>query len=314
MSKPPVVLSLFDHTGEWARPFADADCEVIPIDIQNEGELGDVLKFSVQRLIDDLGIDDVDGILSANPCTDFTKSGALHWKKKDAEGSTAVSVELVHQTLRTVEFFKPVFWSIENPIGRIAKLVPQLTGPTVSRFTFDPCDFAGYLTFTPQDLERIQMLRDKERLALRFDKEDIRFIKEKNLYTKRTVLWGDFEFPVPKRMEPIHVCDQGSWIQMLGGKSAKTKNERSATPEGFALAYAQANAFTPERIEAGRMKLAARHLRDLEITNEAFARRELESEYGYVAAQADKVLEIARSGLKGRVDFTPETKRRRIRV
>lgn len=314
MPNPPVILSLFDNSGQWAKPFADAGCDVYCIDIQRDGDLGDIRKFSVARLIEELGLDDVDGILSANPCTDFTRSGALHWKRKDADGSTAASVELVLQTLRTVEYFQPDFWVIENPIGRLPTLVPQLTVPSITRFTWDPCNFAGYLDFTAADLERIQGLRDKERLALPFDRSDINFIREANLYTKRTVLWGDYKIPETKHIAPISVCEQGSWLQTYGGKSERTKNARSETPEGFARAFAAANAFTPETIELGLMRRAARNIAGLELADEQAARRELESEYGFSGEKADRVLEMLRGGDRGKVDFTPIIRRPRVRI
>lgn len=60
-------------------------------------------------------------------------------------------------------------------------------------------------------------------------------------YTKKTCLWGDFIIPPKKRVEPIKVCQQGSWVQKLGGKSDRTKELRSATPLGFAKAFFEAN-------------------------------------------------------------------------
>jgi len=42
-------------------------------------------------------------------------------------------------------------------------------------------------------------------------------------------------------VEPVKVCEQGSWLQKLGGKSEKTKTLRSATPMGFARAFYEAN-------------------------------------------------------------------------
>src|SRR5438874_1852065 len=54
--------------------------------------------------------------------------------------------------------------------------------------TFDPCDFAGYLTDPAPDR-----------------------------YTKKTCLWtgGGFIMPKPKRVEPIQVCEQGSRVQTI---------------------------------------------------------------------------------------------------
>ena len=60
-------------------------------------------------------------------------------------------------------------------------------------------------------------------------------------YTKKTCLWGDFNVPIKTPVEPIRSCKQGSWLQKLGGKSDKTKELRSVTPPGFALAFFKAN-------------------------------------------------------------------------
>ena len=60
-------------------------------------------------------------------------------------------------------------------------------------------------------------------------------------YTKKTLLWGNFNLPEKNPVEPIKVCSQGSWLQKLGGKSEKTKMLRSITPPGFAKAFFEAN-------------------------------------------------------------------------
>jgi hypothetical protein len=60
-------------------------------------------------------------------------------------------------------------------------------------------------------------------------------------YTKKTCLWGHFNRPVKCPVAPVRACDQGSWIQRLGGKSEKTKTLRSITPAGFAKAFKDAN-------------------------------------------------------------------------
>jgi len=62
-------------------------------------------------------------------------------------------------------------------------------------------------------------------------------------YTKKTCLWtgGGFVMPEKNRVEPIQVCEQGSWVQQLGGRSQETKDKRSQTPMGFAQAVFEAN-------------------------------------------------------------------------
>lgn len=133
------ILSLYDLTGNWARPWAEAGYNVLTFDIQS-GQ--DVHDFSVEWFNDNYDITDVYGMLIAQPCTDFAVSGAKHFAKKDAAGDTARSIELVHQSLRTVEYFRPKFWVLENPVSRIEKL----TGLPPWRLLFNPNNFGDPYT------------------------------------------------------------------------------------------------------------------------------------------------------------------------
>jgi hypothetical protein len=129
-----VVLSLFDYTGKWSQPWEEAGYQVYRFDIQNgdvlvedgqEINTGDVNNFSVEFFADmfgDFNGGEIHAILAACPCTDFASSGARHFEAKDKDGRTLDSVKLVHQTLATIEFYKPAVWAIENPVGRIEEL------------------------------------------------------------------------------------------------------------------------------------------------------------------------------------------------
>lgn len=197
------VLSLFDYTGTWAQPWADAGYNVLTFDIQN-GE--DIRDFSAEYFNDNTDIGEVYAILAACPCTDFASSGARHFAAKDADGRTEASKELVFQTLRTIEYFRPTVWALENPVGRIE----SLTGLPKWRMSFDPHNFG----------------------------ED---------YTKKTLIWGNFNADLPTaNVEPI--AGSKMWSN-YGGKSQATKNARSETPEGFALAFFLANNYHDMPVE-----------------------------------------------------------------
>jgi hypothetical protein len=58
---------------------------------------------------------------------------------------------------------------------------------------------------------------------------------------KRRGYGGVFNVPETNPVEPIKYSSQGSWTQLLGGKSERTKELRSMTPEGFAEAFFKAN-------------------------------------------------------------------------
>ena len=198
------IISLFDHSGEWTRPYREAGYPVICFDIKRPGGFGwshDIADFSCEYLLEELGLHTIYGILAAPPCTHFTNSGAQYWKAKDADGRTDEMLELVYQVFRTVELFAPRFWVFENPVGRLPTLIPELGKP----WYFDPCNFG-------------------------------------DPYTKKTGLWGSFYTDLERDdVEPSRACKAGSWLMQLGGSSEKTKALRSVTPPGFARAFFEAN-------------------------------------------------------------------------
>lgn len=133
------VLSLFDLTGEWSQPWRDAGYNVIQFDIQS-GQ--DVFDFSVEYFTENYDLTDVYCILAATPCTDFASSGAKHFLKKDADGRTEQSVELVNKAAATIEYFRPAVWALENPVGRLS----NLTGLPEPRLSFQPHHFGDPYT------------------------------------------------------------------------------------------------------------------------------------------------------------------------
>ncbi len=252
-----VVLSLFDTSGEWSQPWLDAGYEVHRFDIQDGMDIND---FSVEYLTEQLGIERADIILAAPPCTDFSSSGAHAWKKKDADGRTAASVELVRQTLRTVELFRPSSWALENPVGRIQKL----TGLPKPAMTFQPNNFG-------------------------------------DPYTKRTLLWGDFNTELPlANVAPT----EGSKI--TNGLAGKDKYGRSLTPKGFAYAYFMANNLADmsaaDRLAAefkGFPRAEFQAATDAGMT-EAAIRAAIEDSYN------DQDIEAAREDLRNAIPTPPE--------
>lgn len=196
-----IVLSLFDTSGEWSKPWEEAGYQVYRFDIQDNPELGDVNNFNVEffnEWFGDFYGQDVFAILAACPCTDFARSGCRHFSSKDLDGRTMASVELVHQTLRLIEYYKPALWAIENPVGRIEKL----GGLPSWRLSFDPCHVG-------------------------------------DPYTKKTLIWGRFNADLP--VAPVEPIEGSKMHIKYGGRSLATKNARSVTPEGFAYSFFMAN-------------------------------------------------------------------------
>lgn len=115
------ILSLFDYSGNWPSHYKQAGYDVIQVDIKHDLDI-----LSIERT--DLP-NTVHGILAAPPCTDFASSGAQYWKIKDLDGRTDASLALVDKTLEIVSWTNPVWWALENPVGRLQKLRPQLGSP-----------------------------------------------------------------------------------------------------------------------------------------------------------------------------------------
>jgi hypothetical protein len=114
------ILSLFDHSGNWSRPYRENGYNVIQIDLK----LGtDILTWDYTQ------IKNVVGVLAAPECTHFAGSGAQYWKEKDADGRTAEALKLVDKMLEIIDYFQPVFSAWENPVGRLQKLRPQMGAP-----------------------------------------------------------------------------------------------------------------------------------------------------------------------------------------
>jgi len=195
MSK--IILSLCDYSGRWSEPYKDAGYHVRQVDLKHGDDIRLISKMEC----------DVHGILAAPPCTEFSAAGARWWKAKNEKQPQLLTdnLALVDACLRAVVIYNPVWWVLENPVGRLKKWIGM------KDYSFHPHEFAGWL---PK--------------AERYDEQ----------YTKQTHLWGFFNEPETKSLEPV----QGSkmWAK-YGGKSDRTKEMRSQTPRGFAKAFFKAN-------------------------------------------------------------------------
>lgn len=235
------LLSLFDYSGQWSQPFAEGGWNVIQWDIKLS-DFMDVNNLDSVKTCLDL-FEDVNGILIAPPCTEFTVSCSQYWDMKDADGRTAAALHLVRQAQKIVDLYRPTdpdyddvfFWSLENPVGRLPKLVPELGKPIY----FHPYEYAGYLN--PNTKTRIQLDRIRRKNGYDVTESENDLVLKWNTYTKKTGLWGEFTMPNKKSIDPVKTAPQGSFTQRLGGKSEKTKELRSVTPLGFAQAFYEAN-------------------------------------------------------------------------
>lgn len=204
------ILSLFDYTGTWSYPYKRNGYDVIQVDLQHGDDVFEVMEDVIMQTVDH-GSVHVHGVLAAPPCTDFSGSGARHWKGKEFQAAnyesertqlqfdntTELSLGLVFATMEIISLLNPRFYAIENPVGRLRRLVPELGEP----WYFQPSDYG-------------------------------------DPYTKKTGLWGKFNRPVKTPVLPLFGSEMWS---KYGGISLKTKQARSKTPEGFANAFFLAN-------------------------------------------------------------------------
>ena len=79
----------------------------------------------------------VHGILAAPPCTEFAVSGARWWVGKAPELLES-AIEVVRACLRVIEGAQPVWWALENPVGRLQRCVPELGK---WGYTFQPWEY-----------------------------------------------------------------------------------------------------------------------------------------------------------------------------
>lgn len=184
-----IILSLCDGTGAWSKPYVDAGYNVIRVTLPEK---------DVRDFVPPAG---VHGILAAPPCTEFAVSGARHWAGKDPR-LLEEALEVFDACALVMSLCSPVWWAIENPVGRLR----ELRGLGAPRLTFDPCDYGD-------------PWKKRTQVWGMF-----------NLPERRPV-----EAIGHRPGQP------NAWYSRVGGSSAHTKAYRSATPPGFARAFFEAN-------------------------------------------------------------------------
>lgn len=200
-----LLLSLYDHSGNASRPYKEAGWKVVQVDIKNGI---DILTWDYKDPYGGLKNHDKIGIIIMQPCTCYALCGNRHKINRLNNGEFEQSQLLVEHSRRIVEYFNPFFWQLENPKTDIHKKNEWIGQRP--KFIFDPCDFAGY---------------DPE--------------PDNSRYNKETWLFGKFNDPARKRIEPLQKQFPGH--TNLGGKSERTKELRSITPLGFAYAFYESN-------------------------------------------------------------------------
>ena len=226
----PVVISLYDYTGEALKPWAEAGFECYAFDIQHPkaGRFDNGIFYKYADLHDQKTIDDLVKEFKLNQvvfgmafpvCTDLAVSGAA-WFAKKAEADPQFQIKAVSYATMCADFFDTlgVPYFIENPVSVLATIWRK------PNYTFHPYLYGGYIPLCQAE-----------------HPEWPQYIAARDAYPKKTCLWTNNGFIMPA-FRPVSV-NVGYSLQhrKLGGKSMRTKNIRSATPRGFSRAVFNAN-------------------------------------------------------------------------
>jgi hypothetical protein len=208
-----IILDLCGGTGAWSRPYKKAGYNVLVItlpfyDITRTEIDEEKIRFWCPRETPacpylEINKKDVYGILAAPPCDQFSRAKTTGEPRK------------LKQAMKIVESCMRIIWGVqydlEKPFSKKTRLkfwAMENPNGMLKFFMGKPC-----FIFNPFEFG--------------------------NPYKKETYLWGNFNEPEKKPVEP----NFGEWNihAKTGGKSAKTKELRSITPEGFANAFYKAN-------------------------------------------------------------------------
>ena len=213
-----LVLDLCGGSGSWSRDYEEAGYTVINITLpfynllKTEIKGGFIIFQGGDKESLAVWITDIYGILAAPVCTMFSLARTRAKTPRDFKQGMELVIGCLNIIWGCRYNHKLAFWCLENPMG----ILRQFLGKPA--FTFNPCDFAGYLKNPDIDL-----------------------------YTKKTDLWGYFNIPKKK---PINLTKNQLEKNKSNGRrlpsiseitNSKQADKRSITPQGFARAFYKAN-------------------------------------------------------------------------
>ena len=233
-----IVISLYDFTGEALKPWALAGYTCYAFDIQHSkqnlntdtfvGSKGSI-NYIHADLHDQATLNAIQSEFGDKPvvfgmafpvCTDMAVSGAAHFKRK-AEANPFFQADAVGHVTAISRMFNgmAIPYFIENPVSVLATMWRK------PDYYFHPWQYGGYIP-------------DAEAYHPRWPE----YIAPYDGYPKKTCLWtgGGFKMPSQRHAYIPHGGYSKQHLK-LGGKSQRTKDIRSATPRGFAIAIYEAN-------------------------------------------------------------------------
>jgi hypothetical protein len=226
-----IVLSLYDYTGTAVKPWAAAGYDCYCFDIQHpaEGRTEGNIHFMradlhdpavIQSIVNTFKDQDVRFLMGWPVCTDMAVSGARHFATKAAaDPDFQIKAARHAMVCADVADALGVPYLVENPVSVLSTFWRK------PDHTFHPFEYGGYI---PEDQAEHPQWPD--------------YIAPRDAYSKKTCYWTGNGFIMPPK-KPVPCTEYGASQQFrkLGGKSIKTKNIRSATPRGIALAVFEAN-------------------------------------------------------------------------
>lgn len=189
-----IILDLCGGTGAWSKPYREAGYDVRLITLPDN----DVRTYEPPE--------NVYGILAAPPCTEFAVSGATCWKNKEKH-LLQDALDIVESVMLIILQCNPLFWVLENPVGRLRKYIGRPI------YTFNPHEYGDPYT-------KKTCLWGNFKIPTPI----INYVEPKFVVMKDG-----------KRMSQNHY---DSFIKMNG---EKRREFRSITPPGFAKAFFEAN-------------------------------------------------------------------------
>lgn len=222
------ILCLCDITGVMAQPWVYAGYRAILVDPQHEGgvtvdgpvtRVGHIIDHPETWRVIRENADRIAFVAAFPVCTDVAVSGAAHWeRKRSADPYFQAKATRLAEQCKTIAEMLGAPWFFENPVSAFSSIFGK------PDYSFHPYEYGGYL---PED--------DEHPLYPEY-------IKPRDAYPKKTCLWTGGGFVMPERRPVDFGGGYSDQHKKLGGKSEKTKNIRSATPRGFAIAVFEANA------------------------------------------------------------------------
>lgn len=233
-----IVICLYSTSGLVEQPFLDSGYEVWSFDGQNKDT--DICNWhkrwawfeperldeQARKILETVRRDRRDArvvlVVGFPECTDLAVSGSRHFARKlAADPDCQKKATELAKLVEAVGNAASAPWFAENPVSVLSTLWRK------PNHIFHPYEYGGYL---PE--------HDTHPLYPEI-------INPRDAYPKKTCLWTGNGFRMPPK-RPVKVpCNPDGTVayseqyKKLGGKSLRTKNIRSATPRGFAIALCE---------------------------------------------------------------------------